>query len=392
MIKTLLFSTLFPNDEQPNHGVFVENRLRHLLRSRCVHTKVLAPVPWFPFKSRKFGKYAKFSRVKYRENRGGVDVLHPRYFLIPKYGMNSAPNAIYKSTLPYIEALIKGGFDFDLIDAHYFYPDGIAAVMLAEKLKKPVVITARGSDINLLARYEKPRSKIIWAANKANALVTVCQSLKTSLVSLGIDSQKINVLRNGVDLDKFSLPINRNTLRKELNLEGKVLLSVGNLIELKGHYLIINAMKKLPEFKLLIIGGGEDRLELEQLINSSGLNDRVTMVGTVDHFKLKGYYGAVDALVLASSREGWPNVLLEAMACGCPVLATNVGGVPEIVKSKHAGLLIQERSSIGIVDGVRKLFGNIPKREEVRAYSEQYSWDATTQGQIQLFSKILLDR
>ncbi|MDT8383052.1 MAG: glycosyltransferase family 4 protein [Gammaproteobacteria bacterium] len=389
MIKTLLFSTLFPNSVQPQHGVFVENRLRHLLETGEITTKVIAPVPWFPFKAPIFGKYATFSSVPDEEQRNSVDVLHPRYLLLPKLGMNNAPESIFRVALPRAKALIKSGFDFDLIDAHYFYPDGVAAVMLGEALGKPVIITARGTDLNLIPKYEIPRQKILWAANKADALITVCQALKDVLLEMGVPDNKITVLRNGVDLGTFSPPLNREELRNKLDINGKTLLSVGHLVERKGHHLIVEAMCLLPEYKLLIAGDGEERSNLVALINKLKLNERVTLLGAVPHESLKEYYGASDALVLASSREGWANVLLESMACGTPVVATRIWGTPEVVTIPASGVLVEERTPDSLACSIKSLFSRHVNRDETRGYAEQFGWEDTTQGQLKLFEQVV---
>ncbi|MDH5545595.1 MAG: glycosyltransferase family 4 protein [Gammaproteobacteria bacterium] len=388
-MKTLLFSTLFPNCVQPQHGGFVENRLRHLLSSGEVETRVVAPVAWFPFKNGIFGKYATAAKIPHYEVRDDLNVYHPRYMLIPKVGMNMAPEAIFRAVLPHIKKLMANGFEFDLIDAHYFYPDGVAAVMLADAIGKPVVITARGSDLSLIPSFNKPRQKIIWAAQRANAIITVCQALKNVLLELGIPDEKITVLRNGVDLEKFRPPENREQLRRRLGFSGKTVLSVGNLVELKGHHLIIEALLELKDVSLVVAGSGERQEFLQRLVSSLGLEDRVRFLGSVKHTELKDYYGAADMLVLASSREGWANVLLESMACGTPVVATKLWGTPEVVTAPESGLLIDERSVGAIAKGISALYSSYPDRVKTRLYAEQYSWEETTSGQLKLFQEMI---
>jgi len=388
-VKTLLFSTLYPNQIQPNFSIFVENRLQQLLASGEADTKIIAPVPWFPFKNNSFGKYAKYAQVASQENRHGVDVFHPRYLVIPRIGMNLAPETLFRSALPVARKILDSGFDFDLIDAHYFYPDGVAAIKLGNVLNKPVVITARGTDLNLIPEYKKAREKIIWAAQNAKALITVCQALKDVLVNFGIANDKITVLRNGVDLEKFKPSESRDLLRKELGITGRTLLSVGHLVERKGHHLIIKAMASLPDFSLLIAGDGEEMIALASLVKELKLGNRVTMLGSISHADLAKYYAAVDALVLASSREGWANVLLESMACGTPVAATNIWGTPEVVNTPEAGVLIRDREPNSIAASVLKLFENYPDREKTRQYAERFDWTETTQGQLKIFNKVL---
>ncbi len=388
MINILTFSTLFPNLAQPVHGIFVENRLRHLVASGNVTARVVAPVPWFPFQGERFGSYAAYAKVPAVEERHGLTIHHPRYPVIPKFGASLAPALMYMFMKPFIAELIRQGNDFDLIDSHYFYPDGVAAAWLGRTFGKPVTITARGTDINLMPQYALPRAQIKWAARQADGMVTVCQALKDELVALDVDADKVRVLRNGVDLDMFR-PGDRQADREKLGLTGRTLLSVGLLIERKGHDLIIGALPRLPDITLLIAGDGPERGALERQAQTLGVQDRVRFLGRIGHDELRNVYGAVDALVLASSREGWANVLLESMACGTPVVASNVWGTPEIVAEHAAGVLMAARESDALADAVETLFANLPDRAATRTYAERFDWDSTTQGQQDLFESIL---
>ncbi len=387
-IKVLTFTTLYPNSTQQNHGIFVENRLRHLVASGQVDARVIAPVPWFPLHNHALRHYAKFARVPREDTRKGIEILHPRYPVIPKIGMTLAPFLLYQAIKGAIRRLIAAGLDFDLIDAHYFYPDGVAAVLLGRYFKKPVVVTARGTDINLIPRYILPRQMIRWAANNAAGLVTVCEALKRELANLGVEPERIQVLRNGVDLSVFRL-VNRESVRSRLGLHGPTILSVGHLIPRKGHDLVIRALTDLVDVSLLVVGEGSERLSLESLAKELGVDDRVRFAGSIEHERMHEIYGAADALVLASDREGWPNVLLESLACGTPVVASRVGGIPEVVQSSAAGLLLANRKPQTIANSVRAILTNPPARADTRAYAEGFDWSRTTQGQLDLFSSIL---
>ncbi len=391
MLNILTFTSLFPNAIQPVHGIFVENRLRHLIDSGNVKSTVVAPVPWFPFRNERFKPYSDYAHVPLTEERHGLTIYHPRYPVIPKIGTNLAPLLMYMFVKPFIAKLIRQGLEFDLIDAHYFYPDGIAAALLGRRFDKPVTVTARGTDINLLPQYALPRAQIKWAAGSVQGMITVCQALKDELTALDVDPAKVRVLRNGVDLEMFR-PGDRLTIRKKLNLKGPTLLSVGHLIERKGHDFVIGALTKLPNTTLMIAGGGPERDALEQQASALGVHDRVRFLGQINHDTLRDVYGAADALVLASSREGWANVLLEAMACGTPVVATNVWGTPEIVTEHAAGVLMASRDSAALADAVKILFGNLPDRAATRRYAEGFNWDSTTEGQQALFESILQRR
>lgn len=389
-LSILTATTLFPNPVQRAHGVFVETRLRHLLASGEVTAHVLAPIPWLPPMVR-YSSYGPLQTVPSREQRNGLIVEHPRYLVVPKFGMTLTPLTLYRAMRKRFVALLKEGHRFDLIDAHYFYPDGVAAVRLAREFNLPVTVTARGTDLNLIPEFPAPRKMILDAAAKADGMITVCQALKDTLIEMGVADERVTVLRNGVDLDLFR-PIDRAAARSALGLSRRTLASVGLLIDRKGHHHIIRALKDLPDNDLLIAGDGPDRRALERLAVEEGVADRVRFLGSVDQNRLREIYNAVDALVLASSREGWANVLLESMACGTPVVASAVWGTPEVVARPEAGVLMPSLDPQGVAEGVRRLFAAYPDREATRRYAEGFNWNATTEGQLKLFRGILARR
>lgn len=392
MIRLLTFSTLYPNSLNPNHGIFVETRLRELLLSGEVEARVVSPIPWFFSKNHIFGNYAQMARTPQREKYNGVDVLHPRYILPPKIGMNIAPFVMALGAIKAIRRLLDEGYDFDLIDAHYYYPDGVAAALLAKWFNKPFVVTARGTDINLISRYAIPRKLMRWAADQARTSITVSRALNQKLIDINVDPSKLLVLRNGVDIHRFH-PIPQEKARAELEWPDEpTLISVGNLVENKGHHIAIELIAQMPNFRLAIIGGGPEREALEQLAQRQGVAQRVEFVGRIAQERLPTYYSAADILVLASSREGWPNVLLEAMACGTPVLATNVGGIPEVITSPTVGRLTANRSVSGFLAIIQNLWANYPERAAVRHYAEIFSWESTTNAQLSLFRSIAAER
>ena len=389
-IRTLLFSTLYPSSVRPVHGIFVETRLRELLKSGEVETKVVAPVPWFPFKAKVFGEYAQFASTPEFETRNGIEVHHPSYFLPPKVGMNVAPYTLARAALPTIRKLISEGYDFDLIDAHYYYPDGVAASFIAKALGKPFVVTARGTDLNLIPEYEKPRKLILETAERASASIGVCKALMDRLAELGADPAKLHTLRNGVDLERFK-PVDRKLARQQLGLpaDQRIFISVGHLVERKGNHIAIEAMVKLSESLLLVAGSGPELGRLQQLATQLGVDDRVRFIGQIANDQLSTWYSAADALILCSSREGWANVLLESMACGTPVVATNIWGTPEVVSTPAAGRLMSERTAPELCESLLALLDNHPSANDVRIFSENFSWEATTLGQLEIFRSII---
>ncbi|MBX3610153.1 MAG: glycosyltransferase family 4 protein [Hydrogenophaga sp.] len=389
-MRILLFSTLYPSAVRPVHGIFVETRLRELLKTGLVQARVVAPVPWFPSTATRFGEYASFAATPRHEERNGVTVEHPRYLLLPKVGMNLAPYAMALAAWRSIRRLQREGFDFDLIDAHYYYPDGVAAGLLAKWLGKPLVVTARGTDLNLIPDYPFPRRLILRTAAQAGASIGVCQALMDRLRELGADGSRLHTLRNGVDLERFRPePLAQARERLGLAQDGQYLLSVGHLIERKGHHIAIEALAHLPGLQLLIAGSGPEERALKELAERVGVSQRVRWLGVVAQQDLKWWYSAADALVLGSSREGWANVLLESMACGTPVIATNIWGTPEVVSTPSAGVLMADRTPQALVQAWHELMAAQPTRTATRHHAEQFSWAATTQGQIDVFNRVI---
>lgn len=395
-IKLLTFSSLYPSSVKPGHGIFVETRLRELVSSGRVQAQVIAPVPWFPSSNPWYGEYAKWATVPRHEVHNGLPVSHPRFVVVPKVGMALSPVALALAALRAARRLRSEGFDFDLIDAHYFYPDGVAAAAVARILKKPLIITARGSDINQIAGFALQRRMIRWAAEQASACIGVSQALVDAMAEIGMPGDRLHMLRNGVDLTRF-VAHPKAQARSVIGHDGApLLLSVGNLVPWKGHDLCIDALARLvPEFpaaRLLIVGEGPARAELELHARNRGLQNRVHFVGSVPNVALAHWYSAADVLMLGSTREGWPNVLLESMACGTPAIATAVGGIPEIICSPQAGIVLSERTDVALAQAVRQLLALRPAPSLVRKHAERFSWADTSERLHSLLIDVLPTR
>jgi teichuronic acid biosynthesis glycosyltransferase TuaC len=387
-VHILTFSTLYPSSVRPTHGIFVETRLRKLLETDAVCARVVAPSPWFPFKSPKFGDYSVFASVPLTEHRHGLQIDHPRYLLLPKIGMSSAPLTMFAGALPLLRKQIQEGGDFDLIDAHYFYPDGVAAVLLGRVLGRPVVITARGDDLDLISTYSVPRHWIQWAASRAAGLITVSNGLKRRLVELGTPANRIRTLRNGVDITKFR-PQDRAAARQALRFNRPTILAVGNLVPKKRHVLAVEALRHLQEVDLAIVGEGPERGRIEAVARQLGVADRVSLLGRQPQQRLPEIYTAADVLAHPSSREGWPNVLLESMACGTPVIAGNFRGVEDIITEPSAGRILREATPASLAATVLELLNAGPTRAETRRYAAAFDWNSTSRGQVELFTEII---
>ncbi len=390
VIRSVLLSTLYPSSVRPNHGVFVENRLREAIASGGVETRVVAPVPWFPSRAERFGRYALFARTPKNETHNSIDVSHPRYLLPPRVGMSIAPVMLALGARRCLRKLIAGGFDFDLIDAHYYYPDGVAAAILARWLDKPFVITARGSDLNVLPQYRFPRSWIRWAHARAAASLFVSDALRREMVAIAGPSDRHYVVRNGVDLDRFS-PRNREQCKQELGLEGHDwVLFVGQVSRNKGVQHALAALPSLPaNVRLAVVGDGPHLAEMRETAASLGVGERVRFVGSVAHENLPTWYSAASVLALLSKSEGTPNVILESLACGTPVVATGVGGVPEVVESPVAGTVLTEPGPDRLAAAIAQLIDEGPDTADVRGYAARFGWEASVRAQLDIFNSVI---
>ncbi len=391
-MKLLTLSSLFPNNIMPHHGIFVRERMSHAAEHNDWTVQVLAPVPYYP--PLPFGWRRQYRRVKKREEFGRLSVYHPSFFMIPKFGMFLQALLLCVSMMIPVRRL-RDTVGFDCIDAHYAYPEGVAGVLLGMLFRKPVVITVRGSDVNVFRHFPLIRWWLRFALGRADRVIAVSQALKQAVMALGVSSDRIHVIPNGVDATKFS-PLSQSEARKWLGLPmgQNVLLSVGNLTENKGMDLLIRALKVLeniPEFskiQLFLVGEGPQYEAYQRLIGDLFLEGRVRLQGRVAHEDLALWYSAADVSCLMSEREGWPNVLLESMACGTPVLATRAGGIPEIVQSGQLGVLV-ERNVAAIVEGVKTALTTPWNPAVLRDYAESQSWDRVSDRLKSVFESVM---
>jgi glycosyltransferase involved in cell wall biosynthesis len=394
-VNVLVYTTLYPNNVWPNHGVFVKERMTNFARLEDCRVEVVAPVPYFP--RLRLGRRWQFSQVAAHERRDGLAVHHPRYLMTPKVGMSLYGITMFLSVLPFVRRL-RSTFDFDLIDAHFLYPDGMAAVLLGRALGVPVVVSARGTDVNLYAEWPLIRRLLRFTLRQADAAVAVCQALKTEMVELDVPETEVTVVSNGVDTARFHR-VPRDEARRLLGLPAaeRVILAVGNLIPRKSFDLMIQAFHALlpsvpdTRARLVIVGEGPERRALEALARTLGLGDAVRFAGAIPHDRLATWYSAADVSCLTSSREGWPNVVLESLACGTPVVAAAIWGVPEIIQSERLGVLV-ERDVRSVAEGLRQALARPWDTDELIRYSAQHTWDAAARQLLGLFRGVLRRR
>ena len=389
-LRVLTFTSLFPSEARPRHGIFVETRLQQLLRDCAVDARVIAPVPWFPLRSPVFGQYAEFAATPRHATRdGGLRVSYPRYAMVPRLGVAFQPASMARAAVADAERLITSGWRPDIIDAHYFYPDGVAAAMLSERLQIPFVVTARGSDVNVLGKRPGSAEKILWAARRAAASIAVSARLKDALVALGADAAKVVVLGNGVDVERFR-PEEQSAARRRLGLgAGRLAACVGHLVAEKGQSLAIESLRHLEGLQLVVVGDGPMRDKLAALGRQLGVDARLSFLAAMPQTELRYLYSSADVLLLTSTREGWPNVVLESLACGAPVVATDVGAVGEMLTNPQVGRIVAGRDPFAFAAAIADLLGAPPSRDSARRHAAGFDWRRISKGQFDVFVRAL---
>lgn len=387
-MRVLVFSSLFPNNVEPIHGNFIKERMARV--ARLAELTVVAPVPYYP--PIKFGWRAKYNLVSARETIEGMQVYHPRYLVIPKIGMWLQGWLMYLSVVRFVSALHRQ-VNFELVDAHYVYPDGFAGVLLGRRLETPVVVSARGSDINQFSLFPLIRRFLKATLHRADRVIAVSDALKRAIVSLNTPEHKVAVISNGVDGEQFSQG-SRQEARKLVGLpeHRKVILSIGSLRPVKGFDLLLRAFKALSQQQagepplLIIIGEGILRAQLERQIAADGLMSSVRLVGAVPHGQLRHWFNAADLFCLASEIEGTPNVILESLSCGTPVVATKVGGIPEMINSDALGLLVprdEAALAAALAQGLSRDWDNAAIADAVKART----WEAVAKNVMSVFAE-----
>lgn len=377
----VVFSSLFPSPVQPNAGVFVRERMFRVGVHLPLH--VVAPTPWFPFQAllRQWRPHFRPTPPTYLEQQG-FPVWYPRYWSFP--GVLKSLDGFFMAVGAYARLRrLKHQGQLDLIDAHFGYPDGYAAVLLGRWLKVPVTITMRGTE-DRHSRSVSLAPLLRKALLGCQQVFSVSDALKQIAVGLGVPQDKIEVVGNGVDAQKFQ-PMDRTECRQTLgiSMDARVLISVGGLVERKGFHRVIEVLPELvkghPKLVYLIVGGpsaeGDNRAELEAQIAQSGLTQHVRFLGTRKPEELSAVLSAADIFVLATRNEGWANVFLEAMACGLPVITTDVGGNREVVCSPELGTVVPFGKSSALALALDLSLQKHWDPRAIRAHAESNAWD-----------------
>ncbi len=379
--RLIVFTTLFPHPGQPNAGVFIRERMFRV--GQHLPLVVVAPVPWFPFQGliRKFKPHFRPEAPR-EEEQQGFKVYHPRFFSIP--GLLKFMDGLFMALGSYtLMVRLKREFHFNVIDAHFAYPDGYAAAVLKRWLGVKATITLRGTEVPH-SKTKLRRLLLIKALKEADQIFSVSNSLKQHAIRLGIPGNKIQVVGNGVDTKKF-FPLDKEKVRDELGIpqDAKVLITVGGLCERKGFHRVLKVIPELltrhDNLHYFIVGGpsaeGDWTEKLKQMVTDLKLEMRVQFLGTLPSDQIKKPLSAADVFVLSTRNEGWANVILEAMACGLPVVATDVGGNAEVVSKETLGSIVSFDDDDALQQAISKWLESPVNREVVSLYVSENSWD-----------------
>jgi teichuronic acid biosynthesis glycosyltransferase TuaC len=375
-MRVLVLSSTFPSVNQPTRGVFVRERIRRLAK-RC-EVVVAAPVPWFPM-----NRWIRKERatVPFLEHQDGLTVYHPRFFSLPRYG-KWLDGVLYFLCLIRFVARLRREFPFEVIDAHFAFPDGLAATLLAKVFGCRVVVTLRGSIVRL-SGYRLHRPQLRWVLRHADRVTAVSESLKGVAEGLGVPPGRVRVIPNGVDPKVFSA-MDRQEARRLCGLpeNARVLLTVGGVYPGKGQHTVVDLLPSLmaryPETLYVMVGkprpGETYERRLREAVGKLGLDGHVLFAGPRPHAELRRWFSAADVSVLATQSEGWPNVLLESIACGTPVVATHVGGAPEIVRHGKDGFLVPYGATAALRDALLMAMEQPWDREALVRYAQRFDW------------------
>ena len=337
-LRVLAITKIFPNVVEPLSAPF--NRQQFAALARHCDLEVMATIPWFPGAGLvRSSSASKLVDVPAEEVIEGIRVTHPRTLFVPKLA-HATWGPLYAASIARAVARYRGRVDVVL--GSWAYPDGFAAVIAARQLGVPCVVKLHGSDINSIAKLPGPRRLLAWALPQAKRVVAVSRALADEAHALGVPRERIAVVMNGVDASLFH-PRDRAEARVELGLDHSPLaVYVGNLKEDKGVLDLARAWQlvvaRMPEARLAIVGGGPARDALAAAV--APLGDRVILVGPQELERIPHWMAASDIVTLPSHAEGTPNVVLEALSVGRRVVASRVGGIPDLITRGELGALV----------------------------------------------------
>lgn len=398
-LRVLVVSSVFPSATHPTYGIFVKERVRAVASLPEVELRVVAPTPFVPPLGSLRKRYVWWE-FPAEEVMGGLRILRPRYPMLPKIGGYVSSELMYPTLVRAVDR-IRREFEFDLIDAHFAYPSGVVAERLGRRYGVPVVVTGRGEDMLRFPSLPVIGRKVSSMLERGVHCIALSGEIEQAFLCNGADSRRVSRIPNGIDTAAFCL-IPREEARRHLGLPCRpIVLSVGNLQERKGFHLLVDALveirQRFPDVLLILIGddapyGASHREAILDRIQNGGLVDHVRLVGRRPHGELKYWYSAADVFALLSSREGSPNVLLEALACGTPAVATAVGGIPEEISDSDLGILLPERSASAAAVALSDALGRTWDRHGIYTRMQHRSWSHVAAQVLEVFEQAVETR
>jgi teichuronic acid biosynthesis glycosyltransferase TuaC len=393
--RLIVFSSLFPSSVQPTAGLFIRERMFRV--GKQLPLVVVSPRPWFPGQGliRRFHPHYRPMPPRH-ENQLGFEVHFPRFLAIP--GLFRGLDSLFMAWGSYATLRRLKARGHNLIDAHFAYPDGHAALKLGRWLGLPVTVTLRGTEMpQSLNSTLMPKLKEVFL--DAARVITVSDSLRRLAVSLGLPEERGQVVGNGVDADRFTpMPRQEARARYHLPANAKVLITVGGLVERKGFHRVIACLpglvKSHPDLHYLVVGGPCPEGDMSQVLKAQvatlGLSERVHFLGPIQPDDMKWPLSAADVFVLSTRNEGWANVILEAMACGLPVVASDVGGNSEVVCRPDLGEIVPFDEHVALTQTLDRALAKAWDASSLRAYAEENSWDNRVEALVRIFRGTLL--
>ena len=396
-LKILVLTDMFPDEDEPASGVFVyelTKALSHKNEVVVIHPRLWNPLGLLaPFAKKRGAGGSSDGKNKYNRLTNGIEVYRPKLFVLPKGDrLFFRALAFFFASLMLVKRLQRK-FSFDLIHAHMACPAGFAAVLLGMVCGKRVIITAHGSDVHTFPQSFFLRQLILFALKRAHKVATVSFALKGLIEKMAPLQKDVSVIRNGVRQDAF-FPIDKTKGRERLGLpvSRKAILFAGNLLPVKGVDALLRAFVNVStsnQADLIIIGKGESAPELKALTKALGIEARVLFTGTVRHDEIPLWLNACDVLCLPSRREGFPTIIVEAFACGRPVVATRVGGVPEAVINDSLGILINSNHPDVLASALNTALAKEWNNQAIAAYGRRFSWRAIAEEYHHLYEEML---
>jgi glycosyltransferase involved in cell wall biosynthesis len=383
-LRVLAITGLFPNPSEPGRGIFNLHLFRAL--AECCRLEVIAPVAW-PRRGAVPNRETRGSAapVPPQEELDGLRVHHPRFAALPALGRVLDGLSESLRLRRQVSALHAAGA-VDVVLATWAYPDVVAAASLARRLGVPLIAKVHGSDVNVMGRRWPRRTAISRALRSAAAVVVPSRSLGQAVAELGVEPGRIALIPNGVDASRFR-PLDRAAARRRLGLppSGTRIVFVGNLRSAKGPDVLVEAARLLDdETAVSVVGNGPLRRRLEARIRRLGLGRRVTLAGERPHDEIPYWIAAADVVCVPSRTEGCSNVAREALACGRPVVATSVGGLPELVTGPDLGTLVPPEDAPALAAALRRAVVGVWDGPRIRSRLAGLTWETSASRLVEL--------